>query len=108
MFARAKGFGGKEIDDGIRGRKISETDLIDKEGRTPLFYLINTQNKQGEEYLLKHYLKDGVDLNHTDNYGKTLFDYINNDTPSYSVKLLSKFIGEDARKIETPYKKREK
>ena len=104
LFARAKGLMVKELDNGFgyspRSYKIN-INVTDEEGRTPLFYMINTKD---EKYLLQHHLEKGADLNHKDNYGKTVFDYINKDTPSYVVKMLNKAKREASKQIETSNK----
>jgi len=70
--------------------------IVDNEGKTPLFYLINSKNGK---YYIDGFIKYGADIHHKDKYGKTVFDYINENAEyiDYHIKVsLQKANGENA------------
>ena len=105
----AKRFAEKKLFDVAKGEKMKTLEngfgytskfkinfnVTDEEGRTPIFYLINSKNGK---YHLKYFLEKGADLYHKDKYGKTVFDYINKDTSNYVVNRLMKAKQEVSRK----------
>ncbi|QOY53812.1 ankyrin repeat domain-containing protein [Candidatus Sulfurimonas marisnigri] len=56
---------------------LADINTIDSEGKTPLFYAIKLNNL----YYLNLFIKAGADIMHKDKYGKTIFDYFDNDVP---------------------------
>ncbi len=85
LFAMAKG----KIKMGnfaymVRRYKVN-LNIIDDEGKTPLFYL--AKSKKGK-YYIKNFIKHGADIFHKDNYGKTVFDYFDKNTSHYIIEAL--------------------
>ena len=85
LFAMAKG----EIKMGnfaymVRRYKVN-LNIIDDEGKTPLFYLAKA--KKGK-YYIKNFIKHGANIFHKDNYGKTVFDYFDKNTSHYIIEAL--------------------
>lgn len=108
LFAIAKGERPSELDNGFgyssKSYKIN-FNVTDEEGKTPLFYLINSRDAKRH---LNYFIRMKTDLHHKDKYGKTVFEYINKDTPSYVIRMLNKAKREASRQIETPNKMGEK
>lgn len=89
LFAMAKGEKASSLNNGFdyTAKLKLNYNVTDEEGKTPLFYLINS--KYAKLYL-KRFIDKGADVHHKDKYGKTVFDYINIDTSSYVVNMLNK------------------
>lgn len=89
LFAMAKGEKVSSLNNGFdyTSKLKLNFNVTDEEGKTPIFYLINSKKAKLH---LKYFIDKGADLYHKDKYGKTVFDYINKDTSSYVVKMLNK------------------
>ena len=85
LFTMVKGkLGSANISDYIKRFKM-DLNVVDAQGKTPLFYLLNLKSNT---HHVQSFIENGADVLHKDNYGKTVFDYFDKNTSSTIVDLL--------------------